>query len=49
MNKKSDVDNYENMYKRIKICKSCFIIYSLAAKHFDEQLKKQIRNDLQKR
>lgn len=44
-NKDHRYDNYENLYKRIKICKSCFIIYSLAAKFFDESLKKTIRKE----
>ena len=41
--KKSTVENYENQYKWLKICKACFIIYSLAAKHFDSDLQKEIK------
>lgn len=37
------VDNFEAQYKRIKICKNCYIIYSLAQKHFDEKLKNQMQ------
>ncbi|KAL4503210.1 hypothetical protein ABPG72_000816 [Tetrahymena utriculariae] len=43
MKKSYTVDNYENQYKRVKICKSCFIIYSLTSKYFDEKLKEKMR------
>lgn len=41
--KRKDVDNLENLYRRVKICKSCFIVYSLAARYFDSQLKKDLQ------
>ena len=43
--KRKDVDNIETLYKRVKICKSCFIVYSLAARYFDNQLKKDLQSD----
>lgn len=43
--KRKDVDNLENLYRRVKICKSCFIVYSLAARYFDTQLKKDLQGD----
>ena len=39
MSKRFTVDNYENQYRRVKICKACYIIYSLASKNFDDDLK----------
>ncbi|EGR30022.1 hypothetical protein IMG5_143970 [Ichthyophthirius multifiliis] len=43
-NKNKQADNYENLYKRIKICKQCFVIYSLVTKHFEKQ-QKQIQKE----
>ncbi|KRX11010.1 hypothetical protein PPERSA_03068 [Pseudocohnilembus persalinus] len=42
---KFDKKKQENLYKRQKICKSCFIIYSLASKYFDEELTKKIKTE----
>ncbi len=33
------VDNIEQLYKRVKICKNCFIVYSLAQKAFESGFK----------
>lgn len=41
--KKKEVDNIETLYKRVKICKSCFIVYSLSARYFDLQLRKDMK------
>lgn len=41
--KRKDVDNIETLYKRVKICKSCYIVYSLAARHFDNLLQKHLQ------
>lgn len=35
--------SHTSIQQRMKICKSCFIIYSLTAKHFDERLKLDMR------
>ncbi|EGR30343.1 hypothetical protein IMG5_134330 [Ichthyophthirius multifiliis] len=43
LNKSSEALNLENLYKNVKICKSCFIIYSLAAKTFEEQNSFQLK------
>ena len=37
---KKMVDNIEQLYKRVKICKNCFIVYSLAQKNFEVSFKK---------
>ena len=41
--KRKDVDNIETLYKRVKICKSCFIVYSLATRYFDNQLQRDLK------
>ncbi|CAK57345.1 unnamed protein product (macronuclear) [Paramecium tetraurelia] len=43
----SDVQALINLYKSVKICKNCFIIYSMIQRHFESQLKKDIKNGVQ--
>ncbi|CAK58331.1 unnamed protein product (macronuclear) [Paramecium tetraurelia] len=42
---KTEVYNLPNLYKTVKICKNCFVVYSLASKYFDQRLS----NDLQQK
>lgn len=37
------VDNIEQLYKRVKICKNCFIVYSLAQKAFETGFKQTMK------
>jgi len=36
--KKTEVYNLPNLYKTVKICKNCFVVYSLTSKYFDQRL-----------
>ena len=36
------------MYKTVKICKKCFIIYSLLSKYFDKKLSKSLKSKVWK-
>lgn len=33
-----------NLYKNVKICKNCFIVYSLTSKYFDQRLKTDLKH-----
>lgn len=33
--KKTEVFNLPTLYKNVKICKNCFVVYSLTSKYFD--------------
>ena len=39
---KKDVFNLENLYKKVKICKTCFILYSMISREFDKNLKLEL-------
>jgi hypothetical protein len=41
---KTEVFNLGNLYKTVKICKNCFIVYSLTSKYFDNRLKGDLKN-----
>jgi hypothetical protein len=43
-NKKTEVYNMGNLYKNVKICKNCFIVYSLTSKYFDQRLKGDLKH-----
>lgn len=43
-NFKTEVYNLGNLYKNVKICKNCFIVYSLSSKYFDNRLKGDLKN-----
>lgn len=40
MAKQVKLENYENLYKKIKICSQCFMVYSLIQKWFTKENKK---------
>ena len=45
LNLRKSFENLGNTYKRIKICKTCFIIYSLVQRHNEAQLKRELRQE----
>lgn len=44
--KRKEVYNMGNLYKNVKICKNCFIVYSLTSKYFDQRLKNDLSRNL---
>lgn len=43
-NKRKEVFNLGNLYRNVKICKNCFIVYSLTSKYFDQRLKGDLKH-----
>ena len=41
---KKEVYNLESLYKKVKICKTCFVLYSMVAKNFDKSLKIDLKS-----
>lgn len=41
---KREVYNLEILYRKVKICKTCFVLYSMIAKEFDNTLKKDLKS-----
>jgi hypothetical protein len=38
------VYNLESLYRKVKICKTCFVLYSMVAKNFDKSLKVDLKS-----
>ncbi|KAL4482216.1 hypothetical protein ABPG72_017997 [Tetrahymena utriculariae] len=41
--KNHQADNYENLYKNVKICKNCFTFYQFLQENFDKGLQEQMK------
>ena len=40
---RKEVYNLCNLYKNVKICKNCFVVYQLTSKYFDNRLKGDLK------